>query len=245
MYMLPKDQSDLSAGYWGYIVAQSADGNGVCGMHESDDGLRWRQLPPPEVEWDGFEPHLLELGGCERLDGRYYLWYLNGGRPASLSLATSTDGVYWREEGYTFLPDEDANFGMGEAEVYRFDQDGPFVKIYTSSGISFATSEDLLHWNRLGKEFDLHLDRRWYTGRWDSLFILPRPEGGWMALFNTRPKDFRGLGFAVSQDGLRWDIRPPARVEVPYLEDSGIAGEISGWAKLQVKYFMTSPPRTN
>lgn len=73
MYMLPKKEADPSAGYWGYIVANPADRKGVCGMQESADGRRWTQLPPPEVDWGGVPAPILEIGGCERIGGKYYL----------------------------------------------------------------------------------------------------------------------------------------------------------------------------
>ena len=61
-----------------------------------------------------------------------------------------------------------------------------------------------------------------------------------MAVINTGPKEGgRGFGFATSKDGLLWETQPPVRAKVPWLEDSGIVGEISGWTKLGDKYFMT------
>jgi hypothetical protein len=175
-------------------------------------------------------------------NGQYFLWWLNWSRPASHSLATSRDGVYWREEGLTFLPDSDDNFVTGEAEIYRFGHHGPYYKFYHGpKDVSIATSCDLVNWQRLGGQFDLEQDPRWYDGRWDSYFILPDEENdGWMTVINAVPREGgRGFGFATSKDGLLWETQPPARAEIPWLEDQGYIGEISGWVKLGGRYFLT------
>ena len=74
MYVLPKDEDDPSAGYWGYPVATPKPGlvRG-WGMMETKDGRDWRTLPPPEVEWGDVPPKDLEIGGCERIGGKYVI----------------------------------------------------------------------------------------------------------------------------------------------------------------------------
>ncbi len=74
MYMLPKDDGDPGAGYWGYpvAVAKSGDPRGI-GMMQSSDGVTWEVLPPAMVEWGDIPPADLEWGGCERFGGKYYL----------------------------------------------------------------------------------------------------------------------------------------------------------------------------
>jgi hypothetical protein len=78
MYMLPKEEGNPAAGFWGYVVA--APNEAMCnegrgfGMMESPDGRKWTPLPPPKVDCGRFPPiHALEIGGCERLAGKYYL----------------------------------------------------------------------------------------------------------------------------------------------------------------------------
>jgi len=74
MYMLPKEDGNPEAGYWGYPVACAEEGEprGV-GMTESPDGREWEALPPAKVEWGDIPPKDLEWGGCERIGGKYYL----------------------------------------------------------------------------------------------------------------------------------------------------------------------------
>jgi len=173
-------------------------------------------------------------------DGVYYLWYHfnNGG----MTLATSKDGVYWREEGYTQMPDAGTP-SIGESEIFKFDRNGPFVwwrTLYKRNppGMRYGTTDDLLHFKR-NIEYTLRQDTTWYKGRWDSFFTLPREEGGWMAVINSVPKEHRGCAFATSSDGLHWEVKPPVRIDIPGLPNSsGTAGELSAWIKLGKKYFI-------
>ncbi|MEI6218151.1 MAG: hypothetical protein WCP86_04575, partial [bacterium] len=74
MYILPKIEGKPEAGYWGYIVAVSNKGNHLPSMMESRDGTRWKALPPTRTRWGSTPPkRYLEYGGCERINGKYYL----------------------------------------------------------------------------------------------------------------------------------------------------------------------------
>ncbi|MCX6872779.1 MAG: GH32 C-terminal domain-containing protein [Verrucomicrobia bacterium] len=74
MYMLPKEEGKPEAGYWGYIVAVSKEQNHLPAMMESRDGTKWEALPPAKIEWGATPPrNCLEYGGCERINGKYYL----------------------------------------------------------------------------------------------------------------------------------------------------------------------------
>ena len=74
MYILPKEEGNPAAGYWGYPVAVAKPGEpcGV-GMMHSPDGRTWEVLPPARVEWGDIPPANLEWGGCERFAGKFYL----------------------------------------------------------------------------------------------------------------------------------------------------------------------------
>jgi hypothetical protein len=75
MYMIPKHEDAPEKGYWGYIVATSAPSwpHKSVGMMESDDGAAWRWLPPPVIDWGNTPQQYMEVGGCERIRGKYYL----------------------------------------------------------------------------------------------------------------------------------------------------------------------------
>lgn len=76
MYILPKDEGNPAAGYWGYVVSVPKQGDppGV-GMMESMDGRAWTVLPPAPILWPEGLPACshFEYGGCERIGGKYYL----------------------------------------------------------------------------------------------------------------------------------------------------------------------------
>ncbi len=74
MYILPKEEGNSQAGYWGYVVAVPKQGVDLPGMMQSPDGVNWEALPPAKAEW-GHTPsrNHLEYGGCERIGGKYYL----------------------------------------------------------------------------------------------------------------------------------------------------------------------------
>jgi hypothetical protein len=63
------------------------------------------------------------------------------------SLATSTIGIHWKEQGCVFRD----RAGIGSGYVYKsptFDRDGKFLMQITRAGnrtFSFAESEDLFH----------------------------------------------------------------------------------------------------
>ncbi len=75
MYMIPKDEAAPEKGYWGYVVATSAPSwpHKSIGMMESDDGAAWRWLAPPTIDWGDTPQQFMEVGGCEKINGRYYL----------------------------------------------------------------------------------------------------------------------------------------------------------------------------
>jgi len=85
MYALPKDEADPAAGFWGYPVATTKPGlPRALGMTETLDGRAWKTLPPPEIEWGDTPQKDLEIGGCERIGGKYVIIggehnYLSGG----------------------------------------------------------------------------------------------------------------------------------------------------------------------
>jgi len=111
MYMIPKAENRPDGGYWGYCVASptGAQPHKTLGMLESSDGVDWRWLPPPAFDWGGAPQMYMEVGGCERIDGRYYL--IQGARFGYMgNLGYST---------FTFVADRPAGPFRPDLEAYR------------------------------------------------------------------------------------------------------------------------------
>src|SRR6185312_2475834 len=77
----------------------------------------------------------------------------------------------------------------------------------------FAKSEDLIHWTRLDQKYDFHPDPRWYEsdGRWDNVWPVARPDGGYYGYFAATPKNDKvGFGLGESADGITWRALEPS-----------------------------------
>jgi hypothetical protein len=61
--------------FYGYItsIPHPHLAQDSMGMLRSADGIRWEVIPPPVFEWDDVPPQHMEVGFCERINGRYYL----------------------------------------------------------------------------------------------------------------------------------------------------------------------------
>ncbi len=60
-------------GYYGYWTATPGANPLGFGFGESDDGLHWRALEPPHIEWgDPPDLYFVEVGGVHEFVGRYY-----------------------------------------------------------------------------------------------------------------------------------------------------------------------------
>jgi hypothetical protein len=133
------------------------------------------------------------------------------------SLATSTDGIHWKEQGCAYRDRR----GIGSGYVYKsptFDRDGKFLMQITRAGnrtFSFAESDDLFHWKELGEKYDFSRDLRWYSpqGRWDMMHVITRPGGGCFGYWTADPVGAVGFGFGESDDGVRWRALPPPVID--------------------------------
>ncbi|HUT24167.1 MAG TPA: LamG-like jellyroll fold domain-containing protein, partial [Sumerlaeia bacterium] len=156
-------------------------------------------------------------------EGTYYLYCLasRGARWDNISLATSPDGVHWREHGRALAKREGVTW-MGTGSTWRspnFEKDGRFFMNFSEwrgprQTIFFAESTDLTHWKRLGDEYEFQQDTRWYevNGRWDCIYTIPRPGGGLYGYWTATPKPETGgrFGFGESVDGVKWEaLEPP------------------------------------
>jgi hypothetical protein len=161
-------------------------------------------------------------------DGVHYLYYLHettGARFDGVSVATSTDGVHFTEIGPIVEVQDDAQW-LGTGSVWK--AGGRFVMNYSEQrqgvqAIFFMDSSDLIHWTPLGDAYRSDPDPRWYddtpAGRWDCIWALPRPEGGYWGYLTARPWShtpglrFESIGMVESDDGLHWRAVAPPTIE--------------------------------
>ena len=178
-------------------------------------------------------------------EGTYYLYYLAKSGPQwdNISMATSPDGVNWKEIGRILFKGEGVTW-MGTGSTWKspnFEADGKFQINFSEwkgprQTIFFGKSEDLVHWTRLGDEYEFVQDERWYepNGRWDCIWVIPRPGGGLYGYWTATPKpETEGrFGFGETLDGITWKALEPPKV---YGVDGGEVGAIE---KFGDKYYM-------
>jgi hypothetical protein len=158
--------------------------------------------------------------------GVHYLYYLRNSVPGTpwdgISLATSSDGVHFREAGRVIDKRADASW-LGTGSTWR--AGNQFVLNFSEDyhgvqAIFFAVSDDLVHWRRLGDEYRCDPDPRWYDntpgGRWDCIWAVPRSDGGFWGYLTARPWsqtpgiEYESVGKVASDDGLHWHaVAPP------------------------------------
>lgn len=175
----------------------------------------------------------------------YYLYYL-GNRSGSwdnISLATSRDGVDWKEYGRVLAKREGVVW-MGSGSTWRspnYEEDGKFFLNFSEwrgsrQTIFFAESADLIHWRPVGDEYEFKQDERWYEpiGRWDCIYAIPRPGGGLFGYWTATPRGGTGghFGFGQSLDGARWEALPP-----PKAPTVG-KGEVGAVERIRDHYYM-------
>jgi hypothetical protein len=164
-------------------------------------------------------------------EGTFYLYYLTwNGKPGGVGLATSDDGVRWVERGQVLDKAPDAKWlGSGavwplvDSDEQRFLLSFAEWRDHEDGGTTtmfFAVSTDLVTWTRLGDEHEFRHSGRAHdpTGRWDNLWAVPRPGGGYLGYWIVSRRDEKaGLGFGQSDDGLSWEVLEPAElIGVPW-----------------------------
>jgi len=176
-------------------------------------------------------------------EGTFYLYYLakSGPKWDNISMATSSDGVHWKEVGCILSKGEDVVW-MGTGSTWKspsFEQDRKFFMNFSEwkgprQTIFFAESTDLVHWTRLNNEYEFEQDERWYqpNGRWDCIYTIKRPGGGLYGYWTATPKERGSFGFGQSEDGVIWEaLQPP--------ETYGVGdGEVGAVEKIGDKYYM-------
>ncbi|MEI6782856.1 MAG: hypothetical protein WCQ21_18265 [Verrucomicrobiota bacterium] len=189
----------------------------------------WLLCSPQGVQAMLYQPTRVPGMGDQWLyyhDGVHYLYHLYEQPPCpsyGVYLATSKDGVHFKEVGPVIEKQKDAVW-LGSGSFWR--AGGKYIMNFSEArahqSISFAQSEDLIHWQRLGEEYRSNPDSRWYeVDRWDCIWALPRKEGGFWGYLSANPwrrsdqhptgLTYRSTGMMESADGVRWNaIAPPA-----------------------------------
>ena len=178
-------------------------------------------------------------------EGVYYLYLLSNetlGYHDSLSVATSTDGVHYKDHGVIIRKDKYAQW-LGSGQVWKspdFENDGKFIMNYSKwygpsrttgqQTIFFAVSTDLIHWTELGLEYEFRPDTRWYdvlkgqNSRWDCIYHVDRAGGGYYGYWTANPLEFTGFGFGQSLDGIHWESLAPPVIDWDGRKDQMIEG---------------------
>jgi len=178
-------------------------------------------------------------------EGTYYLYYLAkaGSQWDNISMASSPDGVHWKEIGQILSKGKGVTW-MGTGSTWKspnYEKDGKFFMNFSEwrgprQTIFFAESRDLVHWIRLGDEYEFRQDERWYqtNGRWDCIWTMRRPGGGLYGYWTATPRGETGgcFGFGETNDGVHWQALAPPKVE-------GVRkGEVGAMEKIGDKYYM-------
>jgi hypothetical protein len=173
-------------------------------------------LKPAEIHmWDTW---------CFHHDDTWYLYFLTSNDWKNwdgVAVCTSKDGVHWEFQGQP-IRKRDNCVWLGTGSTWKspsFAKDGKFQCNFSeqpngeAQHIYFAESTDLIHWKR--RDIEFRQDPRWYQedGRWDCIYTIPRPGGGFYGYWTATPKDFVGFGFGETDDGVNWRALEPPKLE--------------------------------
>ena len=174
-------------------------------------------------------------------NGQYYMFsmYHEGARSAagggSVWLATSQDGVHWKDYGVVLQEDGFKNNTVWKQYVAKVGDryilnHGAFTDQGTNNNlIRFYESLDLIHWKYL---YEVPIDSKFYlaNGRWDHMWMMPTNAGkssdGCLGYNVADPIDHGGFGMMESPDCVHYHpIKAPAILadfKVPTMEVGGI-----------------------
>ena len=164
---------------------------------------------------------------------QYYMYTMYGGD--SVWLATSKDGVHWKDYGVVLKSEGFKNNRVWKQYVSKVgDQYIMDYGAFTDEGsnnnlLRFWQSSDLIHWKFL---YQLPIDTEHYRadGRWDHMFMISKDESdskaGYLGYMVANPVDHGGFGMMESADGIHFHpIKAPAieaYFDVPTLEPGGV-----------------------
>jgi hypothetical protein len=175
-------------------------------------------------------------------NSQYYMFSMYGGD--SVWLATSSDGVHWKDYGVVLKSEGFKNnrvwkqyvSKVGDRYIMNF---GAFTDQGTNNNLlRFYESVDLIHWKYL---YEVPIDTKFYLadGRWDHMFMIPNdaanPTEGYLGYVVADPIKHGGFGMMTSSDGIHYHpIDAPeilADFKIPTLEVGGIK-------KIGSKYYL-------
>lgn len=187
------------------------------GVAVSRDGVQWvrkgRVLSPDASTWEG---DYIAANGTALVDGSRLLYWYQAGRIPRIGLAVSNDGgATWIRHSDPVLPlgpraswDER---GVADPYVVRV---GDSMYMYylgqdraQQQRIGLARSADGVHWEKLRSNPVLGLGE---PGAFDETGLgepaVWQEQGSYWMLYTARdPKEYRRIGLARSQDGIRWE----------------------------------------
>lgn len=171
---------------------------------------------------------------CYCHEGTYYLYYLIDGKNLcaweGFGVATSKDGVHWTDHGWAMRASSKMVRYFGSGAIWKdpaFEKTGRFICNYSeyrqhddgtqADNILFAWSTDLIHWEKYDDTHNFQADERYYEklGRWDCIYAMPRPEGGYWGIWTATPRGNtgNGVGLGFTEDGLNWKSFPAPQIE--------------------------------
>lgn len=145
----------------------------------------------------------------------------------SMWLATSADGVHWKDVGPVI---HHAPFPIWAMRVWkvgnRFILNHGSWTGSRSDLLRFWQSEDLIHWTYLGEEFDV---RRPDGGRLDHMDVIALEQNG-----RTQWYGYACGGLLRSQDGVKWEWKENFRLA----DGNWDVGETGGCQRIGDKYYL-------
>ena len=185
------------------------------GIARSHDGLAWTRknkvLSPDPATWEG--DYIASNGSALVVDGKWMYWY-QGGRVPRIGLAISSDGRTWRKHGPPVL--ETGPRGSwderGVADPYVIRVGDAFYMYYLGQDrarrqrLGVARSQDGVQWQKVRSGPILELGE---LGAFDETGLgepaIWQEQGSYWMLYTARdPREYRRIGLARSQDGVRW-----------------------------------------
>lgn len=206
----------------------------VSAMHAQPGGIR----PPAEISGQSgflYKPSTGSFWDPTVIyaNGQYYMYTMYGGD--SVWLATSKDGVHWKDYGVVLKSESFKNnrifkqyvAKVGDRYIMNY---GAFTEQGSNNNLlRFYESTDLIHWRFL---YELPIDTQYYRadGRWDHMFMIPKDENnpgdGYLGYMVANPIDHGGFGMMESSDGINYHpIKAPdiaADFQIPTLEPGGV-----------------------